>query len=601
MKSSTFLKRLVPSPLGKFVKSLREHGFSYTMYKLRGKLRRISENNTLNRSIYTKSELEKQRKTKFSRDIKISIVVPLYNTPTRFLSEMIESVIKQTYSNFELCLADGSDDAHKDLVKKTVRKYQRNDERILYRDLSGNGGISSNTNAAIEMSCGEYIALFDHDDILHPAALYEVMCAIDKEGADFIYTDENTFHKSIKDAYCPHFKPDFAPDNLRANNYICHLTVFKRSLLSLVGMFRPECDGSQDFDMVLRLTEKAEKIVHIPKILYFWRAHEKSVASDISAKPYVIDAAKKAISDHLERVGLRGEVEDSSVLSMYRIKYKISGEPLVSVIIPNKDHKDDLKKCIDSIIEKTSYKNYEIIIAENNSETEEIFEYYKELSKIENVKIVTVNTEGKFNYSRINNEAVKSASGEYLLFLNNDTEIISSDWISEMLMYAMREDVGAVGAKLYYPDDTIQHAGIGIGLLTLAGHYFRHFPRIHPGYMGRLIYAQNVSAVTAACMMTSRFLFDSLGGFDESFAVAFNDVDLCMRIRKAGYLIVFTPFAELYHYESKSRGLDTAPENRERFVGEVERFQKRYKDELSATDPYYNPNLTLDYEDFRIK
>ncbi len=584
----------------KLVKCLKQNGFKYTLRKIKEKIKNKQDYSAVRRPLYTAEELEKQKTVKFDKDIKFSILVPLYNTPEVFLKEMIQSVLDQTYANLELCLADGSDDKH-GYVRSICKRYSQQDKRVVYKKLEKNMGISMNTNACIDMATGDYIGLFDHDDLLHPAALFEVMTAICNEGADFIYTDENTFHKKPSDAYCPHFKPDYAPDTLRTNNYICHFTVFKRALIDEVGKFRPECDGSQDFDMVLRLTEKAQKIVHIPKILYYWRAHAGSVATDVSAKPYVIEAAHKALTDHLARVGLKGTVENTVVPSMYRIRYDVESEDLVSIIIANKDHVDDLDKCIRSIVSKTTYKNYEIIVVENNSTEPKTFEYYEKIKALFGVKVVVWDGGGKFNYSAINNLGVRESSGKYVLLLNNDTEIISPDWIGEMVMFAQREDVGAVGAKLYYPDDTIQHAGLGIGLLTLAGHYFRGFPRQHPGYMGRLIYAHNVSAVTAACVMMRREVFDEVGGLDETFEVAFNDVDLCMQIRRAGYLIIFTPFAELYHYESKSRGLDSDPAKRKRFIGEVERFQKRWRAELDAGDPYYNPNFTLDREDFGIK
>lgn len=546
----------------------------------------------------TKEEFDRQRSATFPRNVRFSIVVPLYNTPESFLRAMIQSVQGQSYENWELCLADGSDAEHAS-VGDIVQEYAREDARILYRKLERNGGISENTNAALAMAHGEYIALFDHDDLLHPAALFEVMTAICEQDADFIYTDENSFHDTPEDAFCPHFKPDYAPDTLRSNNYICHLTVFKASLLKEVGGFRPECDGSQDYDMVLRLTERAQRIVHIPKILYFWRAHRGSVADSIAAKPYVIEAAHKALADHLARVGLKGEVLDSVVPSMYHIRYDIQGQPLISILIPNADHVKDLQRCVDSIERLTSYNNYEIVIIENNSRKPETFAYYEELKKRGHISVVT--WEGPFNYSAINNLGFRHAKGEYILLLNNDTEVISPDWLQEMLMFAQRGDVGAVGAKLYYPDHTIQHAGIGIGIMTLAGHYHRHYDGNHPGYMGRLIYAQDLSAVTAACMMLPRRVYEAMNGLDESFEVAFNDVDLCMRIRKAGYLIVWTPFAELYHHESKSRGQDDSPSKRKRFIGEVDRFQRRWAVELRAGDPYYNPNFSLDSEDFHAR
>ena len=351
--------------------------------------------------------------------------------------------------------------------------------------------------------------------------------------------------------------------------------------------------------MVLRLTEQAQKIVHIPKPLYFWRSHAQSVASSVGAKPYVIQAAKKAIGDHLDRMGLKGEVLDSVVPSMYRLKYEINGRPLVSILIPNKDHVSDLRKCIVSIQEKSSYPNYEIIVIENNSVEEKTFQYYQILERKPNIRVVQWN--GKFNYSAINNFGYTFAKGDYILLLNNDTEVISSDWIQEMLMYAQRSDVGAVGAKLYYPDGTIQHGGVVLGVGGVAAHLHCNRPKEDVGYMGRLIYAQDLTAVTAACMMIPRKVWEQTKGLDESFEVAFNDVDFCMRIRQLGYLIVFTPFAELYHYESKSRKADDTPEKRARFVGEVERFQARWAKELEAGDPYYNPNFSPNDANFTIR
>ena len=548
----------------------------------------------------SEEELAKQREEKFPKDIKFSVLVPLYNTPERFLREMIESVQNQSYQNWELCLADGSDAEHAD-VGVISKKYARKDKRIKYKKLEKNMGISGNTNACIDMATGDYIALFDHDDILHPSALYEVMKAICEKDADFIYTDENTFHDTPKDAYSPNFKPDFAPDTLRSYNYICHLSVFKESLLKKAGGgFRAEFDGSQDYDMVLRLTEKAQHIVHIPKILYYWRSHEQSVASNISAKPYTLDAAKKALTEHLKRVHLEGTVSDSRIPSTYHIQYLIKGNPKVSIIIPNKDHVDDLAKCVNSIIEQSTWKNWEIIIVENNSSEAQTFQYYKQLTaKEKRIRVITWKKE--FNYSAICNFGAKEAKGQYLLMLNNDIEVITPNWLEEMLMFAQRKDVGAVGAMLYYPDETVQHGGVILGIGGIAGHAHKYFNRGDYGYMSRLSIAQNLSAVTAACALIRKSVWDEVKGLDEGFAVAFNDVDLCMKIRKAGYLIVWTPYAELYHYESKSRGLEDTVEKQKRFAGEISRFKKKWGKELEAGDPYYNPNLTLDREDFGIK
>lgn len=598
---TALIKRLA---IGRTLIYLKKNGLRATVYRvLKGagpmpvdkrKLKKIAE------AYYISAQRrEQEENAQFSKNIKFSVLVPLYNTPEKFLKEMIESVEAQTYKNWELCLADGSDREHS-FVGEICKKYADKDERIKYEKLEKNLGISENTNACIRMATGEYIALFDHDDLLHPSALYEVMRAICEHGADFIYTDENTFSEEPRDAYNPHFKPDFSPDTLRSYNYICHLSVFSRELLDSVGYFRSEYDGSQDYDLILRLTEKAKKVFHIRKILYYWRAHKNSVAQDVGAKPYTVTAAKKALAAHLERCGLKGEVLDSSVPTTYHIKYEIDGNPLISVIIPNKDHTDDLDICLKSLYEKSSYKNFEVIIVENNSTEKETFEYYEALTKKHgNIKIVT--WKGKFNYSAINNFGVNYAKGEYILLLNNDVEIINGSCLEEMLMFAQRKDVGAVGAKLYYSDDTVQHAGVILGLGGTAGHAHKHFGRSHPGYMARASIAQNLTACTAACLMMRRDVFDEVGGLDENFEVAFNDVDLCMKIREKGYLVVFTPYAELYHYESKSRGNDSTPEKLERFRGEIDRFKEKWQKQLDDGDPYYNPNLTLTRDDFSLK
>ena len=532
---------------------------------------------------------------------RFSILTPLYNTPETFLREMIESVLAQTYENWELCLADGSDDAHA-YVERVVREYMARDNRsrprIVYKRLAENKGISENTNACLVMAGGDYIGLLDHDDILHPEALYLYAKEILERGADFLYSDEATFHEAIDGSCIPHYKPDFSPDYLRSVNYICHLTVFSRKLYEQVGGFRNEFDGSQDYDMVLRLTEKARHIVHVPKVLYYWRAHAQSTAQDVHAKDYCIDAAKRALAEHLKRVGLKGTIEDAALSSRYRMKYEIEGEPLISVIIPNKDNIEMLKRCIDSILLRSSYQNFEILVVENNSEQQSTFQYYETLM---DERISVVRWKREFNYPAINNFGATFAKGEYILLLNNDTEVIAPDWLQEMLMFAQRKDVGAVGAKLYYPDDTVQHAGVIIGIGGVAGHSHKHFSRKSPGYFGRLVLVQNLSAVTAACMMMPKKVFDEVGGLDEAYKVAFNDVDLCMKIRKAGYLIVYTPYAELYHYESVSRGYEDTPEKVARFNGEVRRFQDLWADELAAGDPYYNANLTLGREDFSLR
>lgn len=550
--------------------------------------------------IYPDYLLQKEQKQHtFSKNMKFSILVPLYNTPESFLRAMIRSVQKQTYGNWELCLADGSDDQHS-YVGKVCTALAAQDPRICYKKLEKNLGISGNTNACIDMATGDYIGLFDHDDLLHPSALYYVMDAVCEQNADFIFTDEAVFHHTPFVSHAFHFKSDYAPDTLRSYNYICHFSVFSNDLLQKVGKFNSEYDGSQDFDMVLRLTEQAKSIVHIPKLLYYWRSHKNSVAGSLDAKPYCIEAAKGALAAHLKRVGLSGVVEDSAALSTYHIKYEIAGNPKISVVIPNMDHADTLRECLESIFKYTTYDNYEIIIVENNSKDDETFAYYETLKQNPRIKLVT--WDGIFNYSAINNYGVRTAAaGDYILLLNNDITVITPDWLQEMLMFAQRPDVGAVGAMLYYPDDTIQHAGVILGIGGVAGHSHKGNARNSNGYLFRTSVAQDLSAVTAACVMVRRNVWEEISGLDESFEVALNDVDMCMRIRKAGYLIVWTPYAELYHYESKSRGYEDTPEKKERLQKESRRFLSRWGKEIEAGDPYYNPNLTLKKENFSLR
>ena len=532
----------------------------------------------------------------------ISILVPLYNTDKQMLKEMIDSVMWQTYKNWELCLADGSDEAHA-YVKEVVDSY--NEPRIKYLKLEKNEGISGNTNKCLTLATGEYIGLFDHDDVLHPEALYEYVKVINEKGADYIYCDETTFKSgNIDHMLTMHFKPDYAVDNLRANNYICHFSVFKRTLLEGTELFRTKFDGSQDHDMILRLTDRAKCIVHVPRLLYYWRCHSGSVASNISAKEYAIAAAKGAVADHLRSHGYTDfKITGTRAFeTIFKIRYKINGTPKISIVIPNKDHTEDLERCVNSILDKSTYTNYEIIIVENNSTEKKTFECYEDLKKLSD-RIKVVNFEGKFNYSLVNNYGVSFATGEYVLLLNNDTEVITVNWLEELLMYAQREDVGAVGAKLYYPDKTIQHAGvvIGLGAHRTAGHTHYKQSRENLGYMGRLCYTQDVTAVTGACLMVKKSLWDELGGLSPEFEISLNDVDFCLRLRKLGKLNVFTPFAELYHYESVSRGLDDQGEKAERYNRESELFRTNWKAELEAGDPYYNPNFSLDRSDYSLK
>ena len=544
------------------------------------------------------SDLKLQMKKTFEIMPKISVVVPMYNTKEKFFKDLINCMINQTYSNWELCLADGSPEEN-----AAYKKYIEKDERIKYKYLNGNKGISGNSNEAIKMATGDYIALLDHDDILAEYALFEVVNYINKwPNAEFLYSDEDKIDEN-DNRYDAYFKPDFAIDTLRCQNYICHFSIFKKELMEKLDGFKADYDGAQDYDIFLRMAEitAEENIKHIPKLLYHWRVHSESTAKlNSNAKNYAFEAGKKAIEDHLKRVGLDGTVSEGCIDGIYRVDYKVIGEPKVSIVIPNKDGKDILSVCIKSILEKTTYKNYEIVIVENNSETEEIFEYYKELEKNEKIKVAFYPNKG-FNYSAIINFGVKNSSGDYIVQLNNDTELITENWLEIMLGFCQRKDIGGVGVKLYFPDETIQHAGIIVGIGGIAGNRFKSIPKSGHGYFAKESMIENLSAVTAACIMNPRKIYDEVEFMNEKLAVAFNDVDFCLKIREKGYLIVYNPFVEFWHYESKSRGAENTPAKIKRFQGEINTFEQRWGDILDRGDPYYNINLSLDTEVYHFK
>ena len=534
----------------------------------------------------------------------ISILTPLYNTPEKYLREFLDSFVNQTAPNGQLCLADASDAEHAD-VKRIVEEYQTKNQRIVYKKIE-NKGIAANTNAAAELAAGEYLALADHDDILAPHALYTMGKAIlqlraQGEPDGFLYSDEALFSKSIQRPMVAHFKPDYAPDYLLCCNYICHLAVFQKALWDEIGGERPECDGSQDHDLFLRLVEKTGGAAHVPQVLYYWRVHTGSTSGGTDAKPYVAAAAKKALADHLARTGRTGTVEDGLFPSTYRVKWDIVGDPKVSILIPNKDHTGDLEKCLHSIWTKTSWENFEVIVIENNSTDPATFAYYETLTnRFADCRVVYY--KGAFNFSAINNFGATFAEGEHLLLLNNDIEVLSSDFLRELLSYSQRPDVGAVGAKLYYPDDTIQHAGVLMGINGSAGHSHKSYPRTAVGDMYRLVTTQNYMAVTGACLMTKASLYREFGGLDEEkFAVAYNDVDYCLQLWQKGLLNVYTPRAEAYHYESKSRGLDTLSENAKRYEREKANFYAKYQQYIDNYDPYYNPHFNNLFENFGLK
>lgn len=597
-KAGQIFKRLTPYNIKKGVRYLKHYGVKGFYARL---LERFEEREVEYQEWYEKNkpseeELARQRKKKWKDPVVISVLVPAYRTPEVFLKQMMESVLLQTYPYLELCIADGS--GTDDSVEKVVKEYQKKDPRVRYRRLEKNEGIAGNTNAAIEMATGEYLALFDHDDLLSPNALFEVASAIEKEKADVIYTDEDKVTSDLKEHFQPHFKPDFNPDLLCANNYICHLFVVKRSLALKLGGQDPAYDGAQDYDFIFRCTENAEKIVHVAKILYHWRVHQASTADNPSSKLYAFDAGKRAIEAHLARIGAKAEVSHTKDLGFYRVKYQVQGNPMVSIVIPNKDEKETLKKCLESIWKKTSYSNYEIILVENNSTTQEIRDYYKELDGKKRVRVVYWDKE--FNYSAINNFGISYAKGEYILCLNNDITVISPDWLEELLANCQRPEVGIVGARLYYPDNTIQHAGIVLGMGGCAGSLFVGLARSRGGYLHKAALQQDLSAVTAACFMVKKEVFEKVGGFEEKLAVAFNDVDFCLKVRHAGYLVVYDPYAELYHHESKTRGYENTEAKKRRFQEEIEYMRCHWMPDI-LRDPYYNENLSLKASDYSLR
>lgn len=576
------------------------YGMEATMMKIRSKVfkkENVLYDYWLKCNTVSQEELERQRQTVFSYQPKFSIVIPLYRTKERYLKELMDSVQQQTYGNWELCFADGSGDGF--WLEEVIAEYQKKDERIRYHALEENLGISENTNVAIRMAQGEYLVLADHDDLLSPDALFECAKALNEDTeTDILYSDEDKIDMDSRKYFDPHFKSDLNIDLLCSMNYICHLFVVRKTITDQCGLLRSEFDGAQDHDFIFRCIESAKKVVHIPKILYHWRCHLDSTASNPESKLYAFEAGRRAVKEHYERMGIPAVVEHGSSYGLFRTRYQWTEQPLVSIIIPNKDHIEDLKKCMDSIIEKSSYRNFEIIIVENNSSEEETFAYYKE---IESEQVHVVYYEGGFNFSKINNFGVKYAKGEYLLLLNNDTEMIGEHCLEELLYPCMRNDVGIVGARLYYEDDTVQHGGVVIGFGGMAGHAFIGQSRYDAGYFSRSVCTQDLSAVTAACLMTKKSVYEAVGGLTEELVVAFNDIDYCLKVRRLGKLVLYNPYAELYHYESKSRGLEDTPEKVERFNREVALFNSRWDDILTSGDPYYNKNLTLNKADFSLK
>lgn len=606
-----YIKKIKPYNIQKGFRYLKHYGVKEFWIRLQERMEpeEIPYGPWFEKHCPTESELTAQRKKKWEYAPLISVVVPAYRTPELFLRQMIESMETQTYANWELCIADASPEDGE--MGRVLQEFVKKDGRVRVKRLEENLGIAENTNAAFAMAKGTFIGLLDHDDLLAPQALYRMVEAMNakefldrKNGetetrVDVLYSDEDKVTTDLKEHFQPHFKPDFNLDLLRSNNYITHFFVARTALVKKVGGFRREYDGAQDYDFIFRCVEEAREIAHIPEVLYHWRTHKASTADNPASKMYAFEAGKRAIEGNLERMGQKGIVSHTKDLGFYQVEYPVSGSPLVSVLIPNKDQKETLKKCLDSVFEKTTYPNYEIVIIENNSTEPETFAYYQELEKDPRVRVVTWK-EG-FNYSAINNFGVRQAKGELLLFLNNDVEVINPRWMEEMVGNCQRKEVGIVGAKLYYPDDTIQHAGTIIGIGGIAGHAFLNMPRSRTGYLHKASLQMDLSAVTAACMMMKRSVFEQIGGFEEKLTVAFNDVDLCLRTIQAGYLVVYHPRVELYHYESKSRGTEDNEEKIRRFQSEIEFMRTRWIRILKDGDPYYNKNLTLSKWNYSLR
>jgi GT2 family glycosyltransferase len=642
--------KITYSKIVKGVRYLKHYGFKEFVIRLQEKMEaeEVPYEPWYEKHRATQSTLDAQRKKSqgWNDAPCISIVVPLYCTNETFLREMIASVQAQSYENWELCLADaspaaGSDQTTNDGLYAIVSDCAGGDVRVRYRALPENRGIAENTNAAIEMANGSWIAFLDHDDLLAPDALYEAVRLIRRGNVpvteadapccrelgrqkaahteyEMIYTDEDKVDVDGVTHFQPHLKPDINIDLLRSNNYITHFLLVRRSLFERVGRLDPAFDGAQDHDFILRCAEEASAVGHVPRILYHWRSHRESTAENPFAKQYAVDAGKRAIEAHLKRTGTAGTVTSLPDLGFYRVQYPVQGEPLVSIVIPNKDETDTLQKCLDSIA-ASAYQNYEVIIVENNSSAE-TFSYYRTIapneSQEEGTRIFAgqmpggqslrvVVWEKSFNYSAINNFGVSFAQGSYLLLLNNDITLIGSHVIGEMLGTCERQEVGIVGARLYYPDDTVQHAGIVVGIggnaRGIGQNMFGGLAKGRSGYLHKAALIMDYSAVTAACLMVKASVYHEVGGMEEQLAVAFNDVDFCLKVRKIGYLVVYQPYAECHHDESKSRGAEDTKEKTDRFQREIEYMRNHWIKILKEGDPYYNPNFTRVYANYSLR
>ncbi len=612
-RTKRVIKKIMPNKLWKILKYIKHNPSSIklglhivktqgmrTLLKKISKVDNLPEYRIENSYQYIQPILTKniEKKLKlFNKKPLISIIMPVYNVEPKWLDLAIKSIENQWYDNWELCITDDKSTNKETL--EYLKSLKNNKIKIIF--LKENVNISAASNEALKLASGDYVALMDNDDELTPDALFEVVKVIENNDSEFIYSDEDKLEMDGSHSD-PHFKPDFAPDMFLSQNYMSHLGIIKKELIDKVGGFTVGLEGAQDYDLYLKILEHTNKVHHISKVLYHWRKIPGSTAADFDDKSYAQEAGIKSLENALNRRNIDAKVLNGKYPGTYRVKYKLVNNPLVSIIIPFKDKPELLTMCIESILEKTTYKNFEVIGISNNSEEKITFDEMDRLESLDNrIKFYEYNV--PFNYSDINNHAVETyAKGEQILLLNNDIEIITADWIEALLEFSQRENIGVVGAKLYYPNDTIQHAGVIIGIGGVAGHSHKYFPMNYPGYFSRLNIIQNLSTLTAACLMVKKKIYFEADGLNqEELKIAFNDVDFCLRAREQGYLNIFTPYCEAYHHESISRGHEDTEEKQERFSKEVKYMQNRHSDILENGDPYYNKNLTLDREDFSLR